>query len=47
MAIVEARVTGLIPLCVTVDREGVSYSPQLFGSYGFCPVDLTHLTLLK
>jgi len=44
MAIVEARAKGLIPFCVTVDREGGSYLPHLFGAHGFVLVrDATRL----
>ena len=31
MALLEARRQGLLPFCVTVDREAGSYLPHLFG----------------
>jgi len=43
-AVLEARRAGLIPFCVTVDREGGSYLPHLFGAHGFVLVrDATRL----
>ena len=35
MALIEARRQGLRPFCVTIDREGASYLPHLFGPGGF------------
>jgi len=38
MAVFEARRAGLIPFCVTVDREGGAYLPYLFGPAGYCVI---------
>ena len=35
MALIDARRAGLKPFCVTIDREGASYLPHMFGSGGF------------
>lgn len=35
MAILEARQCGLLPYCVTIDREAHSYLPYLFGRNGW------------
>ncbi len=35
MSLIEARAAGLKPFCVTIDREGASYLPHLFGPGGF------------
>jgi nitric oxide reductase NorD protein len=35
MALVAARRAGLKPFCVTIDREGASYLPHMFGPGGF------------
>lgn len=35
MALIEARQMGLRPFCVTIDREGASYLPHLFGPAGY------------
>lgn len=37
-AIVEARSCGIVPFCVTIDREGPSYLPHLFGPAGFAVI---------
>ncbi|WP_230368636.1 nitric oxide reductase activation protein NorD [Paludibacterium denitrificans] len=37
-AILEARRDGLVPFCVTVDREGSDYLPHLFGHRGYVVV---------
>ncbi|WP_445945685.1 nitric oxide reductase activation protein NorD [Shewanella sp.] len=34
-AIVEAKLLGLVPYCVTIDKKGHDYLPYLFGSNGF------------
>ncbi len=34
-ALMSARHSGVKPFCVTVDREGASYLPHLFGAGGF------------
>lgn len=43
-AVIEARAAGLLPYCVTIDREGHDYLPHLFGERGFAvvhrPIDL-------
>ncbi len=43
-AVIEARAAGLLPYCVTIDREGHDYLPHLFGPRGYAvvnrPVDL-------
>ena len=31
----EARQQGIRPFCVTIDREGASYLPHLFGAQGY------------
>ncbi len=38
VAIAEARRQGLTPFCVTIDREGASYLPHLFGPAGFAVI---------
>lgn len=38
VAIVEARRRGIVPFCVTIDREGASYLPHLFGPSGFAVI---------
>jgi nitric oxide reductase NorD protein len=35
MALIEAREAGIKPFCVTIDREGATYLPHLFGPSGF------------
>ncbi|HZX33440.1 MAG TPA: VWA domain-containing protein [Rhodocyclaceae bacterium] len=35
MAVHEARRLGLMPFCVTIDREAVAYLPYIFGPAGF------------
>ncbi|MDP1653503.1 MAG: VWA domain-containing protein [Rhodocyclaceae bacterium] len=35
MALGEAREAGIKPFCVTIDREGASYLPHLFGPAGY------------
>lgn len=37
-AITDARRQGLVPFCVTIDREGASYLPHLFGPAGFAVI---------
>jgi nitric oxide reductase NorD protein len=34
-AIVEAKLLGLVPYCVTIDKKGHDYLPYLFGNNGF------------
>jgi nitric oxide reductase NorD protein len=34
MAVLEARQDGLLPLCLTVDRDSASYLPRIFGIGG-------------
>jgi nitric oxide reductase NorD protein len=34
-SIQEARELGVRPFCVTIDREGASYLPHVFGAHGF------------
>jgi nitric oxide reductase NorD protein len=51
MALIDARRQGIKPFCVTIDREGASYLPHMFGPAGFTvlrrPEDLpTRLPLL-
>lgn len=38
VAVVEARNRGIVPFCVTIDREGASYLPHLFGPAGFAVI---------
>ena len=38
VAVVEARSRGVVPFCVTIDREGASYLPHLFGPAGFAVI---------
>lgn len=35
MALIEARRAGVRPFCITIDHEGASYLPHLFGPSGF------------
>jgi nitric oxide reductase NorD protein len=35
MALIDARRRGIKPFCVTIDREGASYLPHMFGPAGF------------
>lgn len=37
-AVIEARAAGLLPYCVTIDREGHDYLPHLFGPRGYAVV---------
>ena len=37
-AVIEARAAGLLPYCVTIDREGHDYLPHLFGPKGYAVV---------
>ena len=34
-AITEARLQGIAPFCLTVDRQGASYLPAVFGPHGY------------
>ena len=34
-AVAEARLQGLVPFCLTVDREAPSYMPSIFGRRGY------------
>jgi nitric oxide reductase NorD protein len=34
-AVAEARLQGLLPFCLTVDREAPAYLPAIFGPRGF------------
>ncbi|QDF98502.1 nitric oxide reductase [Azoarcus sp. DD4] len=38
MAVVEARRRGVLPFCVTIDREGADYLPHLFGPAGYAVI---------
>ena len=38
VAVIEARNRGIVPFCVTIDREGASYLPHLFGPAGFAVI---------
>ncbi len=38
VAIIEARSRGIVPFCVTIDREGAGYLPHLFGPAGFAVI---------
>lgn len=38
MAVLEARRRGLLPFCVTIDREGADYLPHVFGPAGFAVI---------
>ena len=38
VAVVEARGRGIVPFCVTIDREGASYLPHLFGPGGYAVI---------
>ncbi|MBS1188447.1 MAG: von Willebrand factor, type [Rhodocyclaceae bacterium] len=38
MAVFEARRQGLMPFCVTIDREAGAYLPYIFGPAGFCVI---------
>ncbi len=38
MAVHEARRMGLMPFCVTIDREGGAYLPYIFGPAGYCVI---------
>ncbi len=43
-AVLEARQAGLVPFCVTIDREAGDYLPHLFGSHHYVVVqDATRL----
>ncbi|MBV8156783.1 MAG: hypothetical protein JO278_03945 [Dyella sp.] len=43
-AVIEARQAGLVPFCVTIDREAGDYLPHLFGSHNYVLVhDATRL----
>jgi nitric oxide reductase NorD protein len=34
-AVAEARVQGLVPFCLTIDREAPAYMPSIFGAHGY------------
>jgi nitric oxide reductase NorD protein len=34
-AVVEARRQGLIPFCITIDKQAGDYLPYMFGAHGF------------
>ena len=34
-AVAEARLQGIVPFCLTVDREAPAYLPSIFGSSGY------------
>jgi nitric oxide reductase NorD protein len=34
-AVAEARLQGLVPYCLTVDREAPAYMPSIFGPRGY------------
>lgn len=38
VAIIEARTRGIVPFCVTIDREGAGYLPHLFGPAGYAVI---------
>lgn len=38
VAVIEARNRGIVPFCVTIDREGAGYLPHLFGPAGFAVI---------
>jgi nitric oxide reductase NorD protein len=38
MAIISAKQRGLTPYCVTIDRDGLSYLPHLFGPRGYAVI---------
>ena len=31
-AVIEARLQGIFPFCLTIDRQAASYLPQVFGA---------------
>jgi nitric oxide reductase NorD protein len=33
--VAEARLQGLVPFCLTVDREAPAYMPSIFGPRGY------------
>ena len=35
MSVIDARKRGVKPFCVTIDREGASYLPHVFGPGGY------------
>jgi nitric oxide reductase NorD protein len=39
MALLEARRSGIHPFCITIDREGREYLPQMYGPAGYVVVD--------
>ncbi|MEH6627977.1 MAG: VWA domain-containing protein [Motiliproteus sp.] len=38
MAIIEARNKGLVPFCITIDKEANQYLPYLFGQKGYTQI---------
>ena len=34
-AVVEARRQGLIPFCITIDKQARDYLPHMFGAHGY------------
>ena len=48
-AVAEARLQGLMPFCLTIDREAPSYLPAIFGPRGFAvlsrPERLPHVLI--
>ncbi|WP_369601956.1 VWA domain-containing protein [Hahella sp. SMD15-11] len=42
MAVREARMQGVVPFCVTIDKEVGDYLPWLFGSQHYCLISNPH-----
>ncbi|MGC3250769.1 nitric oxide reductase activation protein NorD, partial [Pseudomonas aeruginosa] len=38
-AVIEARSQGLVPFCITFDKQAAVYLPYLFGADGFALVE--------
>jgi nitric oxide reductase NorD protein len=34
-AVTEARLQGIVPFCLTVDRQAPGYLPKIFGATGY------------
>ena len=43
-AVIECRMAGIVPYCITVDRAARAYIPRLYGDYHYVMLnDVTHL----
>ncbi|MCG8571276.1 MAG: hypothetical protein MJB14_14165 [Spirochaetes bacterium] len=38
-AIKECKLQGIVPYCITIDKEAKSYIPHLYGDYHYSIID--------